>query len=608
MIPLPRALQPWEPWLDAFPRDVALALGPWLVRLGLAIGPLRATSRSGSGDLDGFSGLSRRGPYDRLLLTEWLLAAELPDEFDRRAAMHEHLFLDLHRLDPGGRRRAIVLLDAGPDQLGAPRLAHLAAAIVLARRAETAGVPLLLGPLQQPEPVSWTDVGCLTRLLSSRSAERPTAAHLEAWIEVTTPEQTDDLWLIGGHAITRLGAASTIHVEEGEGEPRALRLAVKPLDGPSRPVELALPDDRTAVRLLRDPFERARPIATRAAGVAARGAMWFSTDGRRLLTRTVTAGFAAWHVPNSPRARPVGKAKRFEVPEGHTLVAAGWSHKSVFAITRPADADKLVAWRLEGRIASARRRVYDPDLVPVGEDDWSDLAGFEPIDGDDLPPCLLLRGDARGRQVLFTDALGGLWAWRPEQTDDAERPRARRLHQQVAGLAVDGERAWFVGLHEGERRVYGIGADGVPGLVDLPSLGPGPMQAVHGHGGPLGADCGLYAAPLDDGRWRLLFREAYPSREPRTVDLEVPSGATVYGVLHRKNDGVGLVALDAEGHQLWLVTATDTLPLASDRRRIVTACTSAEHAHVGWRNEDGRLAVWSLHREDYLLDVVPEAP
>lgn len=132
---LPRSLAPWAPYLDLFPRDIGLALGPVVRRIALAVEPLAAHALSGSGDPDGFDGLSNRGSYDRLLASEWLLSEELPDEFLRRAAEGEHVFLKIGRREPVRSRLSVVLFDVGPNQLGSPRIAHLAALIVMARRA-----------------------------------------------------------------------------------------------------------------------------------------------------------------------------------------------------------------------------------------------------------------------------------------------------------------------------------------------------------------------------------------------------------------------------------------------------------------------------------------
>ena len=70
---------PWAPLLGLLPPELGRSLGPWLDKLALAIGPLRARARTGSGVPDGFEGLSLRGPYDRLVLSEWALADALPE-------------------------------------------------------------------------------------------------------------------------------------------------------------------------------------------------------------------------------------------------------------------------------------------------------------------------------------------------------------------------------------------------------------------------------------------------------------------------------------------------------------------------------------------------
>src|SRR5579872_426249 len=106
---LPRALQPWAPYLQLMPAEQVAAIAPIVQRLDSAIGPLRVQARGGAGDPDGFDGLSRRGGYDRLLLSEWLLADEMPEEFARRAAMSEHAFLQLARQGPAGARVSRVL-------------------------------------------------------------------------------------------------------------------------------------------------------------------------------------------------------------------------------------------------------------------------------------------------------------------------------------------------------------------------------------------------------------------------------------------------------------------------------------------------------------------
>src|SRR5262245_47625256 len=135
VIELPHALRPWSEQLAWLHDDVVGSIGEWLPLLRTLVGPLAIPRSAFAGEPDGFAGLTRRGTYDRLVASEWLLAEELPDEFIRRAVMGEHLFNEVARIEPTGSRTSIALFDAGPDQLGAPRLVHIAMLIVLTVRA-----------------------------------------------------------------------------------------------------------------------------------------------------------------------------------------------------------------------------------------------------------------------------------------------------------------------------------------------------------------------------------------------------------------------------------------------------------------------------------------
>src|SRR5688500_5377044 len=90
---LPRALQPWREWLDWFEPTLASALGELILRLDQLAGRSRSRAMRGRVEPDGVDDVRQRGPYERLLLSEWALADALPEEFIRRAANNEHLFL-----------------------------------------------------------------------------------------------------------------------------------------------------------------------------------------------------------------------------------------------------------------------------------------------------------------------------------------------------------------------------------------------------------------------------------------------------------------------------------------------------------------------------------
>ena len=217
---LPPSLAPWSKYLNIFPEETSLALGPIIKRISMVIGLSRSPLMEKAGEPDGFDGLNRRGAYDRLLLSEWMLADDLPDEFTRRAVMGEHLFLKPALRSPSGTRASLALFDAGPSQLGSPRIAHLAALIVLANRADSAGALFGWGVLQQPEMPIFREVTSsnVMRLLEARSHRETTDTVVAAWESgVEAWSGMDDVWLIGGERLSRLQSGkgfSRVYVED----------------------------------------------------------------------------------------------------------------------------------------------------------------------------------------------------------------------------------------------------------------------------------------------------------------------------------------------------------------------------------------------------------
>ena len=330
MSALPPPLRPWASQLSLFPEELALSLGAHVARLSAALGPLRPRSETEGGELHGYDGLSRRGSPERLLTSEWLLALEAPDEFIRRAAFGEQAFLRPAFRQRQGGRRTVALLDAGPDQLGSPRIAHLALLVVLARRAEAAGALFQWAVLQSPPesgPASSVDPASLTRWLKASSVVPPTGPCLTAWREAlklgTAPE---DVWLVGSSRLGRLPEASglcRIEVEEDAAPGgRRLEVQVRPVHRPARRVALELPAPNVCVRLLRDPFHTATatPVVDTQGGVQS---LRFSADGYRLLMHHANGTFIAQAAPQSPSAT-TPRARRFHPPADEVLVAGGW--------------------------------------------------------------------------------------------------------------------------------------------------------------------------------------------------------------------------------------------------------------------------------------------
>jgi hypothetical protein len=136
-------------WLDSLSflaDEIADAFAPMLDRIALLI-DTSAAEQTGPGEPNGYNGITNRGTLDKVLLSEWLYAIEEPDEFMRRFVNSELSFLEPQFVQPTATARFEVLVDSGPDCLGASRLAHLLALTVLAQRADQLGMDLVIGVL-----------------------------------------------------------------------------------------------------------------------------------------------------------------------------------------------------------------------------------------------------------------------------------------------------------------------------------------------------------------------------------------------------------------------------------------------------------------------------
>ena len=330
---LPRVLQPWHDWLGWFDAELAPQVGEMVRRLSELLGPAPSAGRAGVPEPDGLGDLRSRGPYERLLATEWLLAEELPDEFLRRAVASEHLFLAPRLRARQVERSVVALFDCGPRALGAARLAHIAAWILLARRADDNGGSLRWGVLQQPGLLLPADgPEQLATLMRSRSFQPATADHVAQWrtalatLEATPERET---WWIGppGPGLPAPAARDerllTLQPTFA-GDALQARLDIA---GTPRSIALPLPAPAEATRLLRGQF--------RAAAVArTRPAPRMQATGRLSLTQ----GLVMSHPPG-----------RVAVPE------LGQHAMLVFAIPLPG----------QNKLAKPRRQQWSSRLTPI---------------------------------------------------------------------------------------------------------------------------------------------------------------------------------------------------------------------------------------------------
>lgn len=337
MTALPPALRPWSEALSILDGAVQSSLATWLAPMRALFGPMAIPQRSHTGDPDGYDGITRRGRYDRLLLSEWAVALEVPEEFLRRAVMREHVFTRPAYRTPKGSTRSVALLDVGPMQLGAPRVAHLAALIVLDTRARDHDAHFSFGALQYPDAKPREVHRASLSAWSERITWAPAPADVESWRERLAEDEANDCWLIGAPSLLDVAGeleASLLAVEETERDGRAaLQLTAHRRGRSTSSACLVLPAPDVCTKMLRSPL--GPPARVRRTSEPIREHLGpMASNGRRIFLHGTDGSICAHHVPNTSN-EPVGKPKRVlpNPAADDTLLGADISGR-IIALTR----------------------------------------------------------------------------------------------------------------------------------------------------------------------------------------------------------------------------------------------------------------------------------
>lgn len=610
-VDLPQPLQRWRPWLGWFEPTLADALGDLVRRLAELAGPASAAGGRAAPEPDGLGDLRRRGAYERLLASEWLLAEELPEEFLRRAAATEHLFLAPQLRAVPSDRVVVAVFDAGPRQLGAPRLGHLAAWVLLARRAADLGGSLRWGVLQEPGRLHEADQPeHLRELLKARSLAPGDADGEDRWRRCLAPGPGSmlggaeaEVWWIGAAGATpargerRLALRQTL-AEDG----LDVQLATATT---ARRAWLPLPRGEALAPLLRGHFERA-PAAVHAPvdadarlRLALNRAPLFNRRGQHVAVPALE-GHAMLVFKLKGAGQQRTKWRRQQWSAARPLVAAQLNHGQCCGIGL--DARQLHFWQMD-RFPPRQRpatEVFEP-AVSAGR--WMPLALL--ANGQHRLACVI---DVRGRLIAWkgTD-------WSASQGADGE---ARKLDDQVLGFTpLDHERLVYAVFYGNGLWLRELSADGEQTplrrrVCRLDSAQTRVFFALHPRITParLGA-LAVRCQHQPHERWRVLVpagQHTRPFDEPDGVveiEMALPAGERAVGLIARPDQPPGLVVRDRHSKLLQVTTPEGRRLLFQSADRITQCSVCPDSGHVALLTMARQLIVLDGFSGERLLTV-----
>jgi len=429
---LPRALQPWREWLDWFEPTLASALGELILRLDQLAGRSRSRAMLGRVEPDGVDDVRQRGPYERLLLSEWALADAVPEEFIRRAANNEHLFLAPKLVARRSASMLVAVLDVGPAQLGAPRLVQLALLILLARRAQAEQSRFAWGLAHAPGVLHAADTpALLLQFLHSRCLNVSGSDGISQWQQALAEAELPpgERWLIGarpepGHgfdyiAAIRRGFDDQLHLMIGTHSAR-------------RTATLELPKPREGVSILQGDFlAEASPVALRRSEgrFSLKQPPLFSTSSHYVAVALAGEHRAAVFKIQDGEARKQVEPRYAEWSSRSELFAAVLSEKVFGGLI--ADESHLHFWRV-GKFRVVERPQRDSFMLVPGQRRWL--------------PMVLFNSRGAAQSVLALDCAGHLVRWRSDRPNDCQL-----VASDVFGIAAtSGEKLVYAQFRNGE--------------------------------------------------------------------------------------------------------------------------------------------------------------
>jgi len=592
---LPQALKPWALYLNLFPLPIRGRLGTIVQRLDRLLGPLENVGDADAGEPEGYEGIDRKGSYDRLLMSEWLLAEEVPEEFLRRASSGEHAFIQLARIKPANNRAVLAIFDAGPSQLGAPRIAQIALIIVLARRAEAAGMRFEWGVLQDPDEKVFSAVSesSLAHFIKRRYAFEASYEQLAYWWDRVGSDSTGS-WLIGG--ARALGHKQSLALPRIQIEPleelEPERLSVSVLQPGRQPAKTALPlpESAVCVRLLRNLFadKPASPVVT---DRLIKSNICFSNATRYLFGRTAddTVILHNIHTPINNASR---KPKMYAAADHRIIVSAAFGRNKRASILTSLHRKSpiLTVESIGGKFHYSAVDVALPqELEPI-------CAQYRerPLP---LHHCAVYQQEGNQRLfTLFGDKLLALPLNGAEKT-------AEVICHNVLLMTPLGQRLLYATQSEFCVTVCGWQpgtqvqqSDHMP--QDSFVIKEVPRKLFIGSGEYSRPALGYIAYEEENGEWVVVA-------EKRDYRFSVPEGTVVGVVGRRAQMSPGLIVLDQGRRNLKLVGKEWSVGLLAVAAEISSVAVSAE-GDIGYASIAGELIVYSVSTNATVYRVTPE--
>lgn len=569
---LPEALQPWRQWLEWFAPQHLPLFADLLGRLNPVLGPLRGRQQGGVPEPDGVGDLQRRGPYERLLSSEWLLADEVPDEFMRRAVGGEHMFLAPQYRAREANRLIVVLFDAGPLQWGAARLVHIALLMLLARRAEEAGAQLRWGILQgAPVLHAFDSAGQLKRLLKARTYESVAPAHWHAWQEwlAVQGETLGECWTVGQRLPKDTSKTCTHRVQVQrslDGQSLSFELQA----GSVRRVLLPMPDEGRAVQLLKGQFDdegQAPPskLANGVPRVALTLPPVISSAGNYVALRMLhEPGMVVIKLPHKNQKKSLEVRRRLWGKHQRVL-STTFHHRSLGAVL--SDNDSLTFWNIPG--------------MPTVEKPNREELQLPPGTATFLPSVWL--HSQNSVRVYLLDSQGRLAYWK-------SRELCRVADDVMSLVQVDPLTIAYARSEGGQIVAYSGSADGLRTNGHAVGSAAGVSQVLLAANFYWRQYCGGCALLTTEGghqSWRLVTHESFPKKHEQ-IDLAPGWKAIGLHYTYAQRPAYSLVLLGPNQHSVGLYAE-------GQQRTLFT--TSAPIARGSFCPMSGLIAVLTTDRE-----------